>query len=132
MPSGAGASVEPSASLTSPVSGLVLHVDLAGLGKVTGFQLLTPSGVQLDFKMGAQENAAAFPAAHLSEHMAGGQPVLVYFRQSGADLVVYRLEDAPAASGSPQAIQSPGSATPTSTPIGSPFPADVSGAPRAS
>lgn len=129
--SDSGESADPSAALTSPVRGLVLHVDLAGLGKVTGFRLLTPDGSQVDFKMGAQENAAEFPAAHLSEHMAGGQPILVYFRPSGTDLVVYRLEDAPPASGSPQPIPSD-SANPSDTPIGSPFPADHSDAPRAS
>lgn len=125
----AGGSVEPSQALTSPVRGLVLHVDLAGLGRVTGFRLLTPDGAQVDFRMGVQENAAEFPAAHLSEHMAGGQPVLVYFRQTGSDLVVYRLEDAPAASGSPRAVPSAGSVTSPSTPIGSPRPADASDAP---
>jgi hypothetical protein len=131
-PAGSGGSVAPAAVPASPVQGLVLHVDLAGLGKVTGFRLLTPDGAQLDFRMGVQENAADFPAAHLSEHMAGGQPVVVYFRQSGPDLVVYRLEDATAASGSPQVTPSPGAASPTATPIGSPFPADVSDAPLAS
>ena len=131
-PSGAESSAEPSPGLVSPVRGLVLHVDHAGLGKVTGFRLVTPDGVQLDFKMGIQENAAEFPAAHLAEHMAGGVPILVYFRQSGSDLVVYRLEDAPPVSGSPQVVPPPGSATPSDTPIGSPFPADFSDAPAAS
>ena len=126
-----GASAEASDGLTSPVRGLVLHVSLAGLGKVTGFRLLTPDGTQLDFTMGVQENAAEFPAAHLSEHMAGAQPILVYFRRSGSDLVVYRLEDPPPASGSPQAIPS-GSGLPSDTPMGSPFPADHSEAPAAS
>ena len=130
--SDAGGSAEPSQALTSPVQGLVLHVDLAGLGKVTSFRLLTPDGAQVDFKMGAQENAAEFPAAHLSEHVAGGQPVLVYFRQSGPHLVVYRLEDAPAASGSPAGAPSAGPGTSPSTPVGSPSPADASDAPAAS
>jgi hypothetical protein len=73
-------------------------VDLAGLGKVTGFRLLTRDGQQVEFKMGVQENAAEFPAAHLSEHVASSEPVLVSFRQVGPDLVVYRLDDAPTAS----------------------------------
>ncbi len=123
-------SAEASDGLTSPVRGLVLHVSLAGLGKVTGFRLLTPDGTQLDFTMGVQENAAEFPAAHLSEHMAGAQPILVYFRRSGSDLVVYRLGDPPD-SGSPQAIPS-GSGLPSDTPMGSPFPADHSAVPAAS
>jgi hypothetical protein len=108
-------SSQPAAGLTSPVQGLLLHVDLAGLGKVTGFRLLTADGRQIDFKLGVQENAAEFPAAHLSEHMAGGDPVLVYFRQSGSDLVVYRLEDASPASGSPQVSASPASGSPSAS-----------------
>jgi len=84
----------PVPSVASPVQGVVLHVDLAGLGKVTGFRLLTRDGQQVDFKMGVQENAAQFPAAHLSEHMASSEPVLVSFRPEGSDLVVYRLDDA--------------------------------------
>ncbi len=80
----------------SPVSGLILHVDTAGLGRVTGFRLLTSTGQQLDFTMGLQDNAAQFPAAHLSEHMASGTPVLVTFRREGSTLVAYHLGDAPA------------------------------------
>ncbi|HEY4754347.1 MAG TPA: hypothetical protein VIH37_13755, partial [Candidatus Limnocylindrales bacterium] len=96
--SAASSSGQPEAALTSPVQGVVLHVDLAGLGKVTGFRLLTRDGQQVDFKMGVQENAAEFPAAHLSEHVASSEPVLVSFRRVGPDLVVYRLDDAPSAS----------------------------------
>lgn len=95
--SGSSASADAS-SLQSPVTGLVLHVDVAGLGRVTGFRLLVPGGQQVDFTMGTQENTAEFPAAHLSEHMASGDPVRVYFRRQGSQLVVYRLEDAAAAS----------------------------------
>lgn len=96
--SAASASADAGANLQSPVTGLVLHVDVAGLGRVTGFRLLVPGGQQVDFTMGTQENTAEFPAAHLSEHMASGDPVRVYFRRQGSQLVVYRLEDAAAAS----------------------------------
>lgn len=97
QPSGSSASVDTS-NLQSPVTGLVLHVDVAGLGRVTGFRLLVPGGQQVDFTMGAQENTAEFPAAHLSEHVASGEPVRVFFRRQGSQLVVYRLEDAAGAS----------------------------------
>ena len=96
----------PPESLVSPVRGIVLHVDSPSLGKVTDFTLLTDGNTQVVFKVGVIENGAAFPAAHLTEHMAGSQPVLVYFRVEGADLVVYRLEDAPSVSASPRADSS--------------------------
>jgi hypothetical protein len=131
-PSGTAESLVPSAGLTSPARGLVLHVDQPGLGDVTGFRLLISDGAQADFTMGVQENAAEFPAADLSEHMASGQPVLVYFRQSGSDLVVYRLEDASLSLGSPQ--PPPASIAPPASglPISSPFHDSASDAPAAS
>jgi hypothetical protein len=85
-------------TLTSPVTGIVLHVDSPSLGKVTGFRLVLQDGRQVDFVMGVQENAADFPAAHLNEHVASSEPVAVYFRVEGSRLVVYRLEDATLAS----------------------------------
>jgi len=88
----------PAAGLASPARGIVLHVDSPSLGKVTDFTLLTDDNTQVVFKVGVIENGAAFPAAHLTEHMAASQPVLVYFRVEGADLVVYRLEDPPPSS----------------------------------
>jgi hypothetical protein len=99
-PSEGAANPEPTppAGLVSPVRGIVLHVDSPSLGKVTDFTLLTDDNAQVIFKVGAIENGAVFPAAHLTEHMAASQPVLVYFRVDGADLVVYRLEDAPPSS----------------------------------
>lgn len=115
------ASQAPAAELQSPVTGVVLHVDVAGLGHVTGFRLLVPGGQQVDFTMGVQDNAATFPAAHLSEHMASGDPVRVSFRREGSTLVVYHLEDAAGASPSAPAL-----------PSVSPVPADHSDAPAAS
>lgn len=96
------ATATPAASLVSPVRGIVLHVDSPSLGKVTDFTLLTDDNAQVVFKVGVIDDGAAFPAAHLTEHMASSQPVLVYFRANGADLVVYRLEDAPPSSPSPR------------------------------
>lgn len=84
----------PDAPLASPVKGVLTHLDNAGLGKVTGFTLLVPDGSEVDFTMGVQENAAEFPAAHLSEHLASSEPVKVWFREEGGALVVYRIEDA--------------------------------------
>jgi hypothetical protein len=97
----ASPAASPAAALDSPVRGIVLHVDSPSLGTVTDFTLLTDDNTQVLFKVGVIENAAAFPAAHLTEHMAASQPVLVYFRVTGSALVVYRLEDAAPMTASP-------------------------------
>ncbi len=91
--SGAAAVSQP--ALTSPIEGVVLHVDSPRLGQVTDFTLLT-GGRQVLFRMGTLEDPLDFPAAHLAEHVASSEPVRVYFRVDGSNLVVYRLEDASA------------------------------------
>jgi len=102
VPSAGAASLPP---LVSPVEGVVLHVDSPGLGRVTDFTLLT-GGRTVTFTVGTLEDPLDFPAAHLAEHVASSEPVLVYFRAEGSDLVVYRLADA-SASPSPAAVASP-------------------------
>ena len=80
----------------SPVDGVVVAVDSAGLGQIRGFTLrATQAGVAFDFKLGPLENAAGFSPSHLSEHMATSEPVRVWYRMEDAVPVVYRLEDAP-------------------------------------
>ena len=78
----------------SPVAGLVVAVDSAGLDAVKGFTLQTNDGVTIVFTLGTLENGAEFPPGHLKEHQASAAPVLVFFRQSNGQLVVYRTEDA--------------------------------------
>ncbi len=106
--SGAPAASQP--ALASPAVGVVLHVDSPGLGQVTDFTLLT-GGREVLFTMGTLEDALDFPAAHLAEHVASSEPVRVYFRVVGPQLVVYRLEDA---SASPGPSGSAGSTAPES------------------
>jgi hypothetical protein len=86
-----GASVP---ALDSPVTGVLTHLDTAGLSAVSGFTLRLDDGREVAFKIGVLENGAQFPPGHLGEHLASAEPVRVYFRASGADLVVYRIEDA--------------------------------------
>jgi hypothetical protein len=86
--------VAPSPALASPVTGVVVSVDSAGLSKVTGFTLRLPDGTQQAFRIGVLENGAEFPPGHLQEHALTAAPVRVSFRREGADLVVYRIEDA--------------------------------------
>jgi hypothetical protein len=93
----APASGTPAAeALTSPVDGVLTHIDAAGLSEVTGFTLRLATGREVTFKIGILENGDQFPPGHLAEHLATSTPVRVYFRPDGPDLVVYRLEDAPA------------------------------------
>jgi len=79
----------------SPVEGVVVAVDSAGLGQVKGFSLRTPDRVTLTLVMGALENAAEFSPSHLAEHQVSSEPVRVSYRVENGVLVVYRLEDVP-------------------------------------
>jgi len=81
---------------TSPVDGVLVHIDATGLSDVSGFTLRLATGRQITFRIGTLENGAQFPPGHLAEHMATSSPIRVYFRPVGPDLVVYRIEDAPA------------------------------------
>ncbi len=83
----------PAPSVSSPVTGVVIAVDSAGLAKVAGFTLRLPDGSRRDFRIGVLENGDQFPPGHLAEHQATAEKVRVYFRQAGDELVVYRLED---------------------------------------
>jgi hypothetical protein len=89
-------------ALDSPVTGVLTHLDTAGLAAVAGFTLRLDDGRTVTFKIGVLENGAQFPPGHLGEHLASADPVRVFFRQTGPDLVVYRIEDA-GASPSPSA-----------------------------
>ena len=89
-------SVAPVGSLPpSPVDGVVVHVDSAGLADVKGFDLRLPDGTTLGFSLGPLENGAQFAPGHLTEHVATGAPVRVFYRITSGIPVVYRLEDAP-------------------------------------
>ena len=91
-----GDSAAAAAVPTSPVDGVLIHVDATGLSDVSGFTLRLATGRQITFRLGKLENGAEFPPGHLAEHMATSAPIRVYFRPQGSDLVVYRIEDAPA------------------------------------
>jgi len=79
---------------TSPVTGVLIDIDAAGLSQVTAFTLRLDDGRQLTFRIGTLENGAEFPPGHLAEHLATSSPVRVFFRREGPALVAYRLEDA--------------------------------------
>lgn len=93
-----GAEPSPLASAPgSPVVGVIVSVDSAGLGDVRGFRLRLAGGTLLDFTLGPLENAVEFAPGHLAEHLATSDPIRVWFRPGpGGELVVHRLEDASA------------------------------------
>jgi hypothetical protein len=92
---GAGYCADPTPNVTSPVEGVVISVDAAGLGDVRGFTLRpTNSAVSFGFVLGTLENPTEFPPSHLAEHQATSQPVRAYFRTENGIHTVYRLEDA--------------------------------------
>ena len=79
-------------------TGLVAAIDDRSLTEVDAFTLRTADGRELVFRVGRLElDAGAFPAGHLREHLALGQPVTVRYREEAGALVAYRLEDAPGA-----------------------------------
>jgi len=84
-------------ALDSPVTGVLTHLDTAGLSAVAGFTMRLDDGREIAFKLGVLENGDQFPPGHLGEHLATAEPVRVFFRKNGRDLVVYRIEDAGAA-----------------------------------
>lgn len=78
----------------SPVTGVLTDITSAGLSQVSAFRIRLADGTELSFRIGVLENGAEFPPGHLAEHLASSLPVRVFFRVEGADLVVYRIEDA--------------------------------------
>ena len=79
---------------TSPMRGQVIHIDTSAAGQATGFTMRTADGQRLAFTVGLLANTGSYPAASLPEHLASGQPILVFFRVAGDKLVAYRLIDA--------------------------------------
>jgi hypothetical protein len=98
---GCGPSASPSSGPVSPVDGIIVAVDGTNISIVRGFSLRTVTGQTIAFTLGQLENPTQFPPGHLKEHEATSQPVRVYFVAQGPTLLVYRLEDVPAAGATP-------------------------------
>lgn len=80
----------------STAAGYVVDVKSSSLTQVDEFTIRTDDGGLLRFRVGALElDGGAFPAGHLREHMALGQPVAIGFREDAGEQVAYRLVDAP-------------------------------------
>jgi len=91
-PSLVGPSIMPAPA--SPVEGVVVAVDSAGLDRVSGFTVRLADGAEVPFTIGRLENGTEFPPGLLTEHVVSAEPVRVFFRPEGGGLVVYRIEDA--------------------------------------
>ncbi len=99
----AGLSAPPACACTptaaplppSPVDGVVVAVDSAGLGQVKAFTLRLPGGSTILLTLGTLENATEFSPSHLSEHQVTSQPIRAFYRLEDGKPVVYRLDDAP-------------------------------------
>lgn len=77
-------------------AGFVIDVKSVSVTEVESFTLRTPESEELVFSVGPLElGGGAFPAGHLREHMALGQPVAVGFIVQDGDRVAARLVDAP-------------------------------------
>jgi hypothetical protein len=80
---------------TAAAVGVVIALDSSG-GQVTGFTLRTAEGETMTFVIGELEvDGAAFPAAHLAEHVVTLQPIAVAYRVIDGRNVVHRMVDAP-------------------------------------
>jgi hypothetical protein len=79
----------------SPIAGVVVAVDSAGLGQVTAFTLRLADGSTFLLDVGTLENATEFSPSHLSEHQVTSRPILAFYRLEDGKPIVYRLEDAP-------------------------------------
>lgn len=78
-------------------AGLIVALD-APAGQVTGFTLRTREGATIPFAIGKLEvDGGTFAAAHLAEHAATLEPIVVAYRTEGGVNVAYRLADAPPA-----------------------------------
>lgn len=84
----------PTPGVSSPVVGVVIEIDAAGLADVRSFSLRTDGGRAFEFTVGPLENPTAFPLGHLGEHLASSEPIRVWFREDGGGRVAYRIEDA--------------------------------------
>lgn len=77
----------------SPIEGVVVAVDSAGLGDVRAFTLRLPDRTTILLTVGFLENATEFSPSHLAEHQASSEPVRAFYRLVDGSPFVYRLED---------------------------------------
>jgi hypothetical protein len=94
----------------SPVEGVVVRIDAESLNDINEIDILMPNGRKVTLSVGPLENALQFSPSHLAVHMATAKPILAFYRVKDGRPLIYRLEDAPAASPavSPNGTEAPG------------------------
>ena len=91
----------PSGVRASPVVGVVVAIDQVSLTQVNSFDVRTADGATVRLRVGALDNATEFSLSHLATHLATGAPIRAFYELVNGEPVVYHLEDAAPASGSP-------------------------------
>jgi hypothetical protein len=84
------------APATDSATGVIVAVDGESLGEIRGFTLRLDGGALLEFSLRALENGDVFPPAHMLEHQATADPVLVWYREADGELLAIRVDDAEA------------------------------------
>lgn len=78
------------------VVGIVTSIQGSSPAQVSSFTLRTDSGQVLTFEVGRVPlSAGSFPPAHLHDHLASAQPVVVSYFPEGDRLVATDLRDGP-------------------------------------
>ena len=75
------------------IRGVVVDVDTRSLSDVRSFTIRLGDKT-FDFQIGELENAHEFPPAHLHEHQATAEPVLVFYHEEDGVRFATRIEDA--------------------------------------
>jgi hypothetical protein len=76
-------------------TGIVVAVEATSLTSVQGFSIRTSDGRTVDFRLGALEDASAFPPGHLAEHRVSLVPIQVTYIDRDGSHVAVALVDAP-------------------------------------
>jgi hypothetical protein len=76
-------------------TGIVVAVEATSLTSVQGFSIRTSDGRTVDFRLGALEDASAFPPGHLAEHRVSLVPIQVTYIDRDGSHVAVTLVDAP-------------------------------------
>jgi hypothetical protein len=75
-------------------TGVVIAVHATSLSNVDGFTIRTPDGRNIDFRMGAIEDATTFSPSHLAVHEVTLRPIRVTYVDTPNGPLAVRLDDA--------------------------------------
>ena len=78
------------AASESRVEGVLTSMEARGLGDVGSITLLTAQGKEVRLLVDPSVGSHWTPG-HVRDHMIGADPLTVYYRRAGQDLVAYRI-----------------------------------------